>query len=295
MYALTHIAKYNMEYHFSEEERKRWNDILMGCLHKFIELCEEHQLTYFCLGGTVIGAVRHGGMIPWDDDIDVGMPRPDYDRFLQLCKTIDLGHYELDTPEMKGYPFFFAKFCDKDTSLIEIENVPCLYGINIDIFPIDGTSSDLAEAKRETKAFKHITNKLDATLAHLTFKEYIRLLFQPKEWGRMAYQTVAFLFGRETIRKRIIRKLNAIVSAHDYSTATYVSNYAFLWVQPKEWFTTVTKKTFEGTEVNLPGGYHNYLTDIFGDYMQLPPEKERVSLHHHAYVDLYKRSKPSKK
>ena len=282
-----------MEYQFSEEDKKRWNDILMGCLHKFIEICESHQLTYFCVGGTVIGAVRHGGMIPWDDDIDVAMPRPDYDRFLQLCKTIDLGHYELATPEMKGYPFFFSKFCDKDTSLIEIENVPCLYGIFIDIFPIDGTSSDKAEATRMMKTFKRCSNKIDATIAHLTFGEYLSLLFQPKQWGRMAFQTVAFLFGRETIRKRLINKLNAIATSHDFNASQYIANYGGAWaekeIHPKEWILPLTKKHFEDTEVYIPGNYHEYLTQMYGDYMQLPPVEKRISHHNHAFVDLYKR------
>lgn len=282
-----------MEYQFSEEDKKRWNDILMGCLHKFAEICETHQLTYFCVGGTVIGAVRHGGMIPWDDDIDVAMPRPDYDRFLQLCKTIDLGHYELATPEMKGYPFFFSKFCDKDTSLIEIENVPCLYGIFIDIFPIDGTSSDKAEATQMMKNFKRISNKIDATIAHLTFGEYLSLLFQPKQWGRMAFQTAAFLLGRETIRKRLINKLNAIATSHDFNASQYIANYGGAWaekeIHPKEWILPLTKKHFEDTEVYIPGNYHEYLTQMYGDYMQLPPEEKRISHHNHAFVDLYKR------
>jgi lipopolysaccharide cholinephosphotransferase len=282
-----------MEYQFSEEDKKRWNDILMGCLHKFEEICEAHQLTYFCVGGTVIGAVRHGGMIPWDDDIDVAMPRPDYDRFLELCKTIDLGHYELATPEMKGYPFFFSKFCDKNTSLIEIENVPCLYGIFIDIFPIDGTSSDKVEATRMMKNFKRISNKIDATIAHLTFGEYLSLLFQPKQWGRMAFQTAAFLLGRETIRKRLINKLNAIATSHDFNASQYIANYGGAWaekeIHPKEWILPLTKKHFEDTEVYIPGNYHEYLTQMYGDYMQLPPVEKRISHHNHAFVDLYKR------
>lgn len=285
-----------MEYNFSEEDKKRWNGILMGCLHRFKEICEAHNLTYFCVGGTVIGAVRHGGMIPWDDDIDVAMPRPDYDRFLQICKTIDLGHYELATPEMKGYPFFFSKFCDKNTSLIEVGNVPCLYGLYIDIFPIDGTSSDKAEATRMMKTFKRTSNKIDATIAHLTFGEYLSLLFKPKEWGRMTFQTAAFIFGRETIRKRLVKKLDAIATSHDFSTSTYIANYGGAWaekeIHPKEWIFPLTRKPFEDTEVCIPGNYHDYLTQMYGDYMQLPPEEKRISHHNHAYVDLYNRSKP---
>lgn len=285
-----------MEYNFSDEEKKKWNDILIGCLRKLMEICKEHNLTYFCLGGTVIGAVRHGGMIPWDDDIDIAMPRPDYDRFLQLCKSIDLGHYELATPEMKGYPFFFAKFCDKNTSLIELENVPCLYGIYIDIFPIDGTAPDRTEATRLMRKFKRCSNKIDATIAHLSLREYLSLALQPKHWGRMAFQTAAFLFGRETIRKRLINKLNAIASAHDFSTAVNIANYGGAWaekeIHPKEWILPLTQKSFEGIDVNIPGNYHDYLTQMYGDYMQLPPIEKRISHHNHAYVDLNGRTRP---
>lgn len=285
-----------MEYNFSDEEKKKWNDILMGCLRKLMEICKEHNLTYFCLGGTVIGAVRHGGMIPWDDDIDIAMPRPDYDRFLQLCKSIDLGHYELATPEMKGYPFFFSKFCDKNTSLIELENVPCLYGIYIDIFPIDGTASDRTEATRLMRKFKRCSNKIDATIAHLSLREYLSLALQPKHWGRMAFQTAAFLFGRETIRKRLINKLNAIASAHDFSTAVNIANYGGAWaekeIHPKEWILPLTQKSFEGIDVNIPGNYHDYLTQMYGDYMQFPPIEKRISHHNHAYVDLNGRTRP---
>lgn len=285
-----------MEYNFSDEEKKKWNDILMGCLRKLMEICKEHNLTYFCLGGTVIGAVRHGGMIPWDDDIDIAMPRPDYDRFLQLCRSIDLGHYELATPEMKGYPFFFAKFCDKNTSLIELENVPCLYGIYIDIFPIDGTAPDRTEATRLMRKFKRCSNKIDATIAHLSLREYLSLALQPKHWGRMAFQTAAFLFGRETIRKRLINKLNAIASAHDFSTAVNIANYGGAWaekeIHPKEWILPLTQKSFEGIDVNIPGNYHDYLTQMYGDYMQFPPIEKRISHHNHAYVDLNGRTRP---
>ena len=68
------------------EQRTQWKAIITGCLQQFITLCEEHRLTYYCVGGTAIGAVRHQGLIPWDDDIVVAMPRPDYDRFLELCR-----------------------------------------------------------------------------------------------------------------------------------------------------------------------------------------------------------------
>ena len=109
----------------------------------------------------------------------------------------------------------------------------------------------------------------------------------------MAFQTVAFLFGRETIRKRLINKLNAIATSHDFNTSQYIANYGGAWaekeIHPKKWILPLTKKHFEDTEVYIPGNYHKYLTQMYGDYMQLPPVEKRISHHNHAFVDLYKR------
>lgn len=282
-----------MEYVFTEEERKRWNDILIGCLHRFIEICEKHNLTYFCVGGTVIGTVRHGGLIPWDDDIDVAMPRPDYDRFLEIAKTENMGDYEVASPEMKGYPYFFSKFCDANTSLIELENVPCLYGVYIDIFPIDGTAPTKEEAGKLMRKFKRINNKINATLSRLSLREYLSLLMNPKEWGRVVFQTLGLVCGREKIRKELLRRLERIARMYNYDSAKNVANYGGAWgekeIHPKEWVIPLTKKRFEDTEVFIPGNYDLYLRQMYGDYMQLPPVEKRVSHHYHAFVDLYKR------
>lgn len=282
-----------MEYNFSDKERQRWNEILLGCFDRFVDICKEHRLTYYCVGGTVIGAVRHKGMIPWDDDIDVAMPRPDYDRFLEICRSHPMDDYELATPETEGYPYFFSKFCDKNTSLVELDNVPCLYGIYIDIFPMDGTASDLNEAKALMKKFKRWNNKINACLTRHTLGEYLSLFLQPKEFGRAMVQTISFIIGRERVRRFIIKKLDKIVRAHDYSSATRVANYGGAWAEkeiyPTPWLTPCTEAIFEGRNVCIPGNYDSYLTQMYGDYMKLPPKEKQVSHHQHALVDLYKR------
>ncbi len=282
-----------MEHVFTTEERQRWNDILMGCLHRFMDICEQYGLTYYCVGGTVIGAVRHRGFIPWDDDIDVAMPRPDYDKLLQIAKDHDFGGYELATPSMEGYPYFFSKFCDANTSLVELEKVPCLYGVYIDVFPIDGTAPTKREAEQIMRRFKRINNKINAVLSHLTLKEYLSLVLQPKEWGRMAMQTAAFILGRENVRRWLIGALERIAAKYDYNQSTYIVNYGGAWaekeIHPKEWIFPLTTKHFEDVDVYIPGDYDRYLRQMYGDYMQLPPEEKRVSHHDHYFVDLYKR------
>lgn len=285
-----------MEYQFSDKERLRWNNVLLGCFDKFVDLCKRHNLTYYCVGGTVIGTVRHQGMIPWDDDIDVAMPRPDYDQFIEICKRNPLDDYELVTPETQGYPYFFAKFCDKNTSLIELENVPCLYGIYIDIFPMDGTAPDTEKAKELMHKFKRWNNKINACLAHLSLSDYFSLFLQPKEYGRILIQTLSVIIGREKVRRFLLRRLNNIALAYDYSSATRIANYGGAWAEkeiyPSEWLLPCEKGIFEGREVNIPFKYDLYLKQMYGNYMQLPPEEKRISHHQHAFVDLYKRTYP---
>lgn len=287
-----------MHSEFTREERDRWNDILRRCLQKFIEICDEHGLRYLCVGGTVIGTVRHNGLIPWDDDIDVAMPRPDYERFCQLCRTIDLGGFELVDTNTPGYPCYFAKFCDANTSLIEIAEVPCLYGVYIDVFPFDGTAPDVEDAKRQILYFKRWSNKLNAVLTHLSLKEYLKLALSPGEWGRMAIQTLCVLTGREWVRRLIVRKLDSIAATYPYETAQNVAVLSGAWgikeICSKEWVEPSVKHDFEGMQVNIPGNYDAYLTHLYGNYMQLPPEEKRVSHHRHAFVDLYKRVKNEK-
>ena len=130
----------------TETELVTWKSIITDVLKEFQKICNRHQLTYYAIGGTAIGAVRHHGIIPWDDDIDVGMPRPDYERFLEICRTSDLGNYELVSNEThRNYNLPFPKFCNRNTTLVERMDVPCVIGLFIDIFPLDNTSDDMVE------------------------------------------------------------------------------------------------------------------------------------------------------
>ena len=109
------------------EIKPKWNAIITDILRAFVEICNEHGLHYFCVGGTAIGAVRHGGMIPWDDDIDVCMPRPDYERFVEVFNAMDSPDYELVTPySQDNYPLPSMKLCNKKTTLMEDEHTPAL-------------------------------------------------------------------------------------------------------------------------------------------------------------------------
>lgn len=277
----------------TEEQHIKWKDTIMGCLKEFIRICTENNLTYFCIGGTAIGALRHNGLIPWDDDIDVGMPRPDYDRFINICKGSDLGNYELATPELKGYPCHFAKLCDRRTTIIERKGVPCIYGLFLDIFPIDGTAPTKEEAVKLMLKYRRWGNKLDAVLTRPSLTEYLTLALKPREWGRMAVLTAGIIAGRERIRRLIIKKLDRLATTYSYGSTPFAVNYAGRYLDreifPVAWSAEQCEHQFEDSTVKLPYNCDAYLTNVYGDYMKLPPVEKRVYWHDHAFVDINRR------
>lgn len=274
----------------TKEQQPRWNAIIVDVLRAFDQICRKNGLTYFCGGGTAIGAVRHHGIIPWDDDIDLFMPRPDYDRFLSLTAEMDLGDYEVLTPwNTLNYPFHFSKMCNRHTTLVEEADTPCVTGLFIDIFPLDGTASDLDEAIRLKRRFRKISNRLEAISTHNTFLEYLSLLKNRKEWGRFATKTLGFFF-RSSLRKYLLGQMERICRKYDYQSAENVVVYCGVYdereIYPKAWVSGQVEMEFEGLMVPLSVGYDQYLRQFFGDYMQLPPEEKRVSHHVKAFFDL---------
>lgn len=293
------MGKYNHDMkELTPAELTEWKRIVTDILREFHGICREHGLRYFACGGTAIGAVRHQGIIPWDDDIDVSMPRPDYDRFIALCSSRDMGNYELATPRnTENYPLPFVKLCRKDTTLIEESDTPCILGVFIDIFPLDGTSTDINEAATLKKKYNRLWNKLEAISTRNTFAEYISLLKTPHEWGRFAVKTAGFFF-RPQLRNILLKKLDSISYSHPFETAenviVYGGSYGEREIMPKSFcMGDDILMPFEGIEINMPSGYKEYLTRIYGNYMQLPPKEKQVSHHLHAVVDL-KRRMPKK-
>lgn len=277
----------------TKELQPRWNAVIIDVLSVFIRICEAQGLRYFCAGGTAIGAVRHQGMIPWDDDIDVFMPRPDYDRFLRLAAQSMPEGYEVLSPyATKDYPMYFAKMCNARTTLLENERIPCVFGLYIDIFPLDGACDDVETCYREKRRFKRLMNKLEAVSTHNSFGEYVGLLTKRREWGRFAVKTVAFC-RRSWLRRWLLKQMDSIAYGHDYALSSRVVTYSGAYqrqeIYPKAWLETPQMFAFEGLMVNLPHNYDAYLRHFFGDYMKLPPVEQRASHHQKVFFDLDKR------
>lgn len=288
----------NSEQELTSEELVKWKRIITDVLREFHEICHREGFTYYAVGGTAIGAVRHKGIIPWDDDIDVAMPRPDFDRFVAYCRHADLGTYQLvDASNTPGYNLSFPKFCNRNTTLIERWDTPCVIGLFIDIFPLDSASEDLDQVQHTVRRYHKLRNRYEAICTRNTFTEYLALLRQPHEWGRFAVKTAGYFF-RNTMGRSFLNGMDAICRTIPWGTTTKVINYGGAY-GVRELF---DKKILQGEVVNLPfeditidmmPGYDAYLRGVYGDYMQLPPEDKRIPHHLKAFYNLEKRVSPA--
>ena len=205
------------------------------------ELCNKNNLTYFLGGGTLLGAVRHKGFIPWDDDVDIMMPREDYDKLAQVISNIDNNRFlYLNYKDNNDYYYPFAKVVDKRTKVKELDckEIKDL-GVYIDIFPIDNVSDDMQE------------NKLKWYMS--IFNNYKKVLEKMENLGKKYpnSNTVACITGR----------------------------YFEKEIMPKSYIEDFIMAKFEDREYKIPKGYDLYLTKHYGDYMQLPPKEKQVSNH----------------
>ena len=265
-----------------DEMRQR----LLSMAEYLQNICKENGLKMFLSGGTLLGAVRHKGFIPWDDDIDVHMPRPDYDRLIKIFKEKEnIGKYKLLSHELNDkYVYTFAKLVDDDTLLIEDDIYSGVdMGLYLDIFPIDGLGDDIATAEKQMKKM----NKYLVMNYALLVKPWRKKCTFFKNFAIELMRCAVKIYGINRLHKKI-RKL---AKSLPYEQCEYVGEYidqvgSNRIVRRSEVYGDSVDMQFEGLKLPAPVGWDKYLTQFYGDYMQLPPEKKRVATH--GYI-LYER------
>lgn len=254
---------------------KEIQKIEIDILNYIVSICERENLRYFLAGGTLLGAIRHQGFIPWDNDMDISMPRPDYNRFIELMKNEDGRYRCLVLNNDTNYPYPFIKVVDSYTSLYEdsglIYDIDD-YGIYVDIFPIDGYGNDIVQAKQKFMKYSKILNRISVSNVP------IRSPFK-KKINREILHFVVKLFNRKNCFDRVMLKVTDV----SFDDSKYVGSTFGLRgeneIIEREYFSKSIKVKFNGYEYNAPIGYDQYLKQMYGDYMKLPPLEDRVLPH----------------
>lgn len=255
---------------------------LVEMLKWLSEFIESKGLRYYVVEGTMLGAVRHNGIIPWDDDIDIAMPRPDYERLIQLLKD-PVDHYVVEScdGEAKDYPYALAKFYDTNTSMTEYLRRNVNRGVYIDIFPLDGVGNSKEEG------YKHY-KRVDRANMLLAMK--VCAYRKDRAWWK---NFAVFIGGLIPLSvKKQTRRINKLCKMKSYDGSRFVVNsmstYRYKEIMPKEIYGTPTKYEFEGFTVCGPERADEYLTMLYGDWRKLPPEDKRHSAHDFIGLDLEK-------
>lgn len=259
------------------EERKA---LTLEVFKAFADYCHQHDLRYYGAYGTALGAIRHKGFIPWDDDIDVYMPRPDYDRLIELYSKEPAANYDLLTLEnTPNYYLTFAKFSLHHSTLIENRYTPCNIGIFVDIFPLDGVLEETApekcfQAKRLSTRFTSLSAKFD-------LQDFLSMLWKRKFRSFLSLSLLQI--DRKIKRSKTLEQFHRLYATPCYEEATHVMNYNYPSIVkeyfPKQWLEETIEIPFEDTTICVFKEVHQYLEGLFGDYMTPPPIQEQVSNH----------------
>lgn len=278
----------------NEEQTKRIQKELIPLLFEVKRVCEENDIPYFLCAGSALGAVRHKGFIPWDDDIDIGMLRKDYIRFLDVArKELKEGYLLIDANDTPDYYVGHAKVFRDNTALVnrETSHLRIHHGFYLDIFPFDTLPENEDEQEKMYKDFNDIKD-LFARMKKwnvYTGKNPIKKWFANQQYyNHKIYSS-----------KKVFDDMNGILTRYLDSDSNVVADMFApynkrLFYNISDIF-PVAIMSFEGEEYPIPGNYDKYLTVMYGDYMTLPPEDKRYVKHDIICFDTEKNYAPDEK
>ncbi len=252
----------------------------LAILDNVSDFCEKNNIRYYLCGGTLLGAIRHKGFIPWDDDIDICMPRPDYERFIELYNTTET-QYKILSNRLGTLSSPFTKVVDPATDIHSKYDTSDRYDhLWIDIFPVDGLPESLDKVKaiyKKCDFYRHILLLADSVLGEGTspFRKYMKYILKP----------LACLYGKE----RCINNIERVAMEYTYGSTPYVGGitnglYGAGERMKLSEYEVPTLVEFESRQFPTFSCWEEYLTNLYGDYMTLPPEDKRKTHDMNVYV-----------
>lgn len=270
-------------------EIQRLQQIDLTIIDQILQIIERHSLKYYMLGGTLLGAIRHKGFIPWDDDIDIGLPRPDYERFLVYAQNELTEPFLLHTAFTEGmkYGYYYARV---ERSDIKLKRVGSYQKIEInafvDVFPLDGVPSSLSERElwlKRCNFYKHL---------FVDSQFYYYALSSEQKGKQPFYKSFVRNIALKLRLDRLIstrwawKQLHKSLTKYDYDCCDTLINFCGYWgvkeMFPKEVYGEGRLYQFEDHYLMGPNDYDFVLTQMYGDYMTPPEEANRD----HHYLEI---------
>lgn len=252
----------------------------LDILVKLVDYLEKNNIAYCTSGGTTLGAIRHKGFIPWDDDIDIYIPRKDYDRLMEISDGVLIdGYISIKRPGDKNYIYQFCKACNENTIIYEqnVSDEKYAIGIFVDIFPLDKHYDSkfknkllIAKTRWYRSLLETASNQINLSKrgsAKYIIKQAVRTFQKPLTRYWTVEKTAKYIdaMGRKMESKNT-HYLGDLVMKGNKNDDYYNADY----------FKTFIDGEFEGHKIKNPVGYHEYLTEMYGDYMKLPPKEQQI-------------------
>lgn len=269
------------------EELHQYN---LAALKAFTAFCKEHGLTYFAIGGTLLGAVRHKGFIPWDDDVDVAMPRADYDKLVSLAKEFPKPFILEDYRYNKEFQSYFAKIRSEEIELLETvaDDADKRRGYLVDVMPLDGTPNNKWLRKLYFARVMFLRFLCGAANVHTGI-----LTSRPK-WEQQVLKVCrAIRLYKVLTVEKVYRRMDKVFRKQHAETAKHIGTimgaYKIREIVPAEYFGLEEEPVyleFEDIKLRVPKQYDVYLTHMYGEYKNLPPESQRKAHYQGTIVKL---------
>ena len=249
---------------------------ILKILLAFDKICHKYQLHYCIMNGTMIGAIRHNGFIPWDDDIDIGLPRSDYEKLINHCKEWLIQPFEFVCAENDPlYPLPFGKIQDASTTLIERKHLSYLGGIYIDVFPLDGVPNNPLVRRWHFAQYEFLKQAL-----YLVHRD-------PYKHGHGISSWIPILTRKLFTMSKLQHSIRKVLTKYSFEQSSLIADYTegLSGVRDKSIYSEYAEYSFEGETITGIKHYDQYLTLTYGDYMKIPDNVHKRQ-HNFYYLDL---------